>query len=573
MKEHKRIIQKKQEALNPEHRLGNQESQPLPDSFHAWEQGSFTDTPFRPPIGEHAASLAQAKSDSQRANLVLQLQQTYGNAYVQRLLKSTAVQAKLTVSQPDDAYEREADRVAQQVMTMTVPANAGHTEQPDEVSSTSQAQPVLEGLQRQTIDDNEQILQARPLAASITPVVQPQAGGSPEIAGDLESRLAASKGGGTPLPEDVRGYMEPRFGASFSGVRLHTDREAAQMNRELNAQAFTHGRDIYVGEGMYNPGSDAGKRLLAHELTHVVQQSGPMVEATRPAFGWARRTRQMANRDYAHGSQSVSSRSEAAFDAKDKDKTKTETNITWKPPTYTHQAASPAHNGQVKAQDVTWPTATYSSDNSNGSSTCVEVPFTVSYKEIDDEAAKAWKLGISSITGGATITVHTGGSQNPIDNPPTSEAQAKDAVKVMKGYYKRGSRGSWHTEDASKDHELYHYREWKESCDHYWPTCRTAIENLQVSKATKPSKGPAVADLKKQADSKVNGFKAKAREYWFTLGDGASDRPYAAGQLTLNTAIKSVQNLAKEKKWEVEKGTDSPSTDNPCYQPWLPYNP
>jgi hypothetical protein len=356
--------------------------------------------------------------------------------------------------------------------------------------------------------------------------------------------------------------MEPRFGADFSGVRVHTDRESAQMNRELSAQAFTHGRDIYMGEGKYNPGSDAGKRLLAHELTHVVQQGGAIAEAEpQPAFGWTQR-------------QSASSRREAAFDVPDSDKTKAEANINWMPPKYISQAGTiPTHDGQVKTQDVSWSSADYSSDTSNGASSCVEKTFTVNYKEVDDKASNAWKLGVSSISGGATITVHTGGSQNAIDNPPTTEAEAQEAVTVMKGYYNRGSRGKWHTEAASKDHELYHYREWKETCEHYWPTCRTAIENLMVSKDAQPDKGPATTDLKNQADNKVNDFKAKAREYWFTLGDGAGDRPYAAGQLTLNEAIKSVQKLAGTKKWTVEQGTDSPSTDTPCYQPWLPYNP
>jgi hypothetical protein len=81
--------------------------------------------------------------------------------------------------------------------------------------------------------------------------------------------------------------MEPRFGADFGGVRVHTGGEADQLNRQLNAQAFTHGQDIYMGAGKYDPASSDGKKLLAHELTHVVQQNGDTVrrhpEATSPA--------------------------------------------------------------------------------------------------------------------------------------------------------------------------------------------------------------------------------------------------------------------------------------------------
>jgi len=91
-----------------------------------------------------------------------------------------------------------------------------------------------------------------------------------QASGDLESRLNASKGGGSPLSENVRGFMEPRFGADFSGVRVHTGGEAVQMNQELGAQAFTHGSDVYFGAGK-SPGNN---ELTAHELTHVVQQTG-----------------------------------------------------------------------------------------------------------------------------------------------------------------------------------------------------------------------------------------------------------------------------------------------------------
>lgn len=91
---------------------------------------------------------------------------------------------------------------------------------------------------------------------------------------NIESQINSSKGRGSALADEVRSFMEPRFATNFSQVRVHTDGEAVQMNRQLSAQAFTHGRDIYFGDLKYNPGSSEGKRLLAHELTHVVQQTG-----------------------------------------------------------------------------------------------------------------------------------------------------------------------------------------------------------------------------------------------------------------------------------------------------------
>ena len=89
---------------------------------------------------------------------------------------------------------------------------------------------------------------------------------------NLESTLANSKGGGKQLDKETKTEMESGFGADFSNVRIHTDSTAVGMNKELGAQAFTNGNDIYFNEGKYNPQSDAGKHLLAHELTHTLQQ-------------------------------------------------------------------------------------------------------------------------------------------------------------------------------------------------------------------------------------------------------------------------------------------------------------
>ena len=113
------------------------------------------------------------------------------------------------------------------------------------------------------------------------PGAQRRAGAGFEAGAGIEQRLAANTGGGSPLPAEVRAYMEPRFGSDFSGVRLHTGGEAAQLNRAVSAQAFTHGQDIYLGEGKSNFQSSQGKQLLAHELTHVVQQTSNSVRSNR----------------------------------------------------------------------------------------------------------------------------------------------------------------------------------------------------------------------------------------------------------------------------------------------------
>jgi hypothetical protein len=207
--------------------------------------------------------------------------------------KGLGVQAKVTIGQPNDKYEQEADRVAEQVMGMpdakpTVQREALPGEEEEELQTKSLGGPI----QREVMPEEEEI-QAKPLSATITPLVQREvmpeeeeeihakcekcdeepiqrsAEGSAQAQPDLESRLMASKGSGSPLSADVRSFMEPRFGADFSGVRVHTGSEAVQMNRDVGAQAFAYGQDVYFGAG-HGPGKDA---LTAHELTHVVQQT------------------------------------------------------------------------------------------------------------------------------------------------------------------------------------------------------------------------------------------------------------------------------------------------------------
>ena len=142
-------------------------------------------------------------------------------------------------------------------------------------------------IQRQA--DEAESAQRKPLAASITPLVQRlQAPGEDECvqtkriergegfaAGrELESPLQASRGSGSPLPDPLRLRMERGFGTSFAQVRVHTGDESDRLNQSLQSRAFTTGQDLYFKRGEYNPASHAGQKLIAHELTHVIQQNG-----------------------------------------------------------------------------------------------------------------------------------------------------------------------------------------------------------------------------------------------------------------------------------------------------------
>jgi hypothetical protein len=95
---------------------------------------------------------------------------------------------------------------------------------------------------------------------------------------DLEASIQQAQGSGQPLADSIRQPMEQAFGADFSNVKVHTDTQSDQLNQSIQARAFTTGQDVFFRQGEYNPGSRGGQELLAHELTHVVQQSGGLVQ-------------------------------------------------------------------------------------------------------------------------------------------------------------------------------------------------------------------------------------------------------------------------------------------------------
>jgi hypothetical protein len=169
------------------------------------------------------------------------------------------VQARLRVGQPDDEYERQADRVADQILRM--PETAAP---PPSLPGHGPAISATQAVQRKcsACEDEEALLQ------------RDGEGPAPAArdAGAAVDRVRAS--GGQPLAGEVRAYFEPRFARDFSDVRIHTGAAAVDAARDLRARAFTVGRDVAFAAGEYQPHTPAGRHLLAHELTHVVQQGG-----------------------------------------------------------------------------------------------------------------------------------------------------------------------------------------------------------------------------------------------------------------------------------------------------------
>jgi hypothetical protein len=357
-------------------------------------------TPFIPPTNKHIAMLSADRPFLERKKVLSQLQRSYGNQYVQRLMSSIGLQAKLTVNPPNDIYEQEADRVADTVsrkINLQVQRQAEEEEpiqgksiqrQAEEEEELIQGKPIQRQaneeeeevqtksvLQRQPEEEEEQIqgkfiLQKQdlsgdpayawrgprarewteydrllkimrnkypdmameivdkdefqqPTAWHITlvpgfnaeeldrskilnwmarltgetvrtpseseassrglpstpetsvmekPVMRETV--EPIVSNDVEKQISSARGSGAPLDESLRTVMEPQFGADFSRVRVHTDNVSGTLNDSLQARAFTTGQDIFFGNGQYQPQTQEGKKLIAHELTHTVQQSG-----------------------------------------------------------------------------------------------------------------------------------------------------------------------------------------------------------------------------------------------------------------------------------------------------------
>ena len=189
------------------------------------------------------------------------------------------LQPKLTIGQPNDKYEQEADAMADQVVQKlsrsdTVQRKCTACEQEEGgIYPKIQTKAIFESSEEASVQRKCSTCAQKDILPT---AIQMSGGQRPNLqaSGDLEARLNSSKGGGHPLPEHTRESMSNAFGTDFSGVRVHTGSGAAQMNQELGAKAFTNGSDIYFNSGEYNPQSIDGQHLLAHELTHVVQQGG-----------------------------------------------------------------------------------------------------------------------------------------------------------------------------------------------------------------------------------------------------------------------------------------------------------
>jgi hypothetical protein len=166
-----------------------------------------------------------------------------GNDGMQKLFGALQIQAKLNVSQPGDAYEQEADRIADTVVSGSTVGN---------------------------VQINK-----------ITPVQKKGEPSDISVPSSVESKINSLKGNGAPLNRGLKEFFEPRFGVDLDKVRIHNDSQANRLSQAIHARAFTHGNDIAFAQGEYKPATIEGKTLIAHEITHVVQQSGDINRNTQ----------------------------------------------------------------------------------------------------------------------------------------------------------------------------------------------------------------------------------------------------------------------------------------------------
>ncbi|NER12064.1 DUF4157 domain-containing protein [Leptobacterium flavescens] len=243
------------------------------------------------------------------------------NGATQNFFAAAGIQPKLTVGRPNDKYEIEADMMADKVVqhlsndndrnipsgsatNLSVQQKCSSCEKEEKLQEKKEddlegqlpdinRKPIFESnaeqpeteLQTKSLnvpplqtkcaacEEKERIQEKKEeLAENELDIQTKEEGSGAEQPSNLENRLNSSKGKGSPMSKDTQDSMGSAFSADFSNVRIHTGTEAVKMNRELGAQAFTHGNDIYFNQGKYDTNSSSGKHLLAHELTHTIQQ-------------------------------------------------------------------------------------------------------------------------------------------------------------------------------------------------------------------------------------------------------------------------------------------------------------
>jgi outer membrane protein OmpA-like peptidoglycan-associated protein len=254
--------------------------------------------PMRHGLMQRGCAAGEALGSSRKSEGFIGLQRIIGNQNMVNLYHQHNIQTKLSVSHPNDIYEKEADRVADQVMRMPEHVAQAKLDCPCASGSNNGYEEIIQSkplaitplVQRKEDEEEEEKIQTKSETVQDTFLIQRQAedkekeeeailhtkmnsGRTFKTSPQFEHSLQSMRSGGQPLDQATRAYFEPRFGVDFGDVRVHTNEEASKAARTIHAQAYTLGQNIVFDEGRYSPESDSGKKLIAHELTHTLQQS------------------------------------------------------------------------------------------------------------------------------------------------------------------------------------------------------------------------------------------------------------------------------------------------------------
>jgi len=210
----------------------------------------FAPRPFAPKVEEHEVPAAGPGIDFNFADI--------------SILPRETVQPKLVLGPVGDRYEQEADRVARRVV--------------ETISSSDRESVQRQDAEEEELDLEEELEEEEELRRKVD--VSSAAGGA-DVGPDLESDIWGARSEGQPLSDGVLLPMERAFGADFGGVRVHADDQADKLNQSIQARAFTTGRDIFLRRGEFWQGSRGGLELIAHELTHVLQQNVGELQRTK----------------------------------------------------------------------------------------------------------------------------------------------------------------------------------------------------------------------------------------------------------------------------------------------------
>jgi hypothetical protein len=232
------------------------------------------------------------------------VQRKFENHLRAKNAQKMALQPKLAIGEPNDKYEQEADATASKVVQqINSPMQDQSVQKQESIEEEEELQmKPISSIQREAMEEEEE-LQMKPISSiqreameeeeelQMKPLVQRRENlGGGEASTDLESSIQSARGSGQSLDANLQRSMGQAMGADFSGVKVHTDSQSDQLNKSIQAKAFTTGQDVFFRQGAYEPSSQGGQELIAHELTHVVQQNGGAVQRSLwdylPSFGF-----------------------------------------------------------------------------------------------------------------------------------------------------------------------------------------------------------------------------------------------------------------------------------------------